>query len=48
MTKRFTDETALGRLATGHDIAEAVYFLASKAAGAITGEILTVSGGYRL
>lgn len=48
LTKRFTDETALGRLATGHDIAEAVYFLASKAAGAITGEILTVSGGYRL
>lgn len=48
LTRRFTDETALGQLATPSDIAAAVTFLASDAACAITGEILTVSGGYRL
>ncbi|MBM7069588.1 SDR family NAD(P)-dependent oxidoreductase [Actibacterium sp. 188UL27-1] len=44
----FEKETALGRLATAQDIAAAVRFLASDKAGAITGEILTVNGGYRL
>ena len=48
LTKAFTDETALGRLATAHDIGQAVAFLASDASSSITGEILTVSGGYRL
>lgn len=48
LTKLFTDETALGRLASAHDIAQAVVFLASEAASSITGEVLTVSGGYRL
>lgn len=41
-----TADTALGRLATPEDIAAAVRFLAQ--APAITGEVLTVSAGYRL
>lgn len=48
LSKLFTDDTALGKLATPEDIAEAVHFLASDSARAITGEVLTVSGGYRL
>lgn len=44
----FIDDTALGRLGTPEDIAAAVSFLASDAARFITGEVLTVSGGYRL
>ncbi|MFD1509361.1 SDR family NAD(P)-dependent oxidoreductase [Lacimonas salitolerans] len=48
LTARFIEMTALGSLATPQDIAQAVRFLASPAAAAITGEILTVSGGYRL
>lgn len=35
----------LGRLETPQDVAEAVLFLASQAAGFITGEALNVSGG---
>lgn len=48
LTKAFVDMTALGRLATPQDIASAVRFLASDTAASITGEVLTVSGGYRL
>ena len=48
LTKAFVDMTALGRLATPQDIASAVRFLASDGAACITGEVLTVSGGYRL
>lgn len=48
LTQAFVDLTALGRLAEPSDIADAVCFLASKHARAITGEVLTVSGGYRL
>ena len=48
LVKAFTDLTAMGRLATPDDIAQAVRFLTSEAASSITGEILTVSGGYRL
>lgn len=48
LTQLFVDMTALGRLAKAEDIAAAVRFLASPQAGAITGEVLTVSGGYRL
>ena len=40
------DMTASGRLAEPSDIADAVCFLASDRARAITGEVLTVSGGY--
>ena len=44
----FVQETALGRIGEPRDIARAVRFLASDQAGFITGEVLTVSGGYRL
>ncbi|MEH6644162.1 SDR family NAD(P)-dependent oxidoreductase [Sulfitobacter sp.] len=48
LTQAFVEMTALGRLAEPSDIADAVCFLASDRARAITGEVLTVSGGYRL
>lgn len=44
----FIQDTALGRLGTPEDVARAVRFLLSDAAGFITGNVLTVSGGYRL
>lgn len=48
LRKRFIADTALGRLGTPDDIAAVVRFLASDRAGFMTGEVLTVSGGYRL
>lgn len=48
LVRFFVKDTALGRLATPADIAAAIRFLASDAAACITGEVLTVSGGYRL
>lgn len=45
---KFVEMTALGRSGLPEDIAKAVRFLASDDASFITGEILTVSGGYRL
>jgi NAD(P)-dependent dehydrogenase (short-subunit alcohol dehydrogenase family) len=44
----FVKDTALGRPGVPQDIASAVRFLCSDAASFITGEVLTVSGGYRL
>lgn len=44
----FLAETALGRLGVPQDIARVVRFLAGEDAGFVTGETLTVSGGYRL
>lgn len=44
----FVSETALGRAATPADVADAVRYLATGASGFVTGEVLTVSGGYRL
>ena len=44
----FVKDTALGRIGTPRDIARAVRFLAGEAAAFVTGEVLTVSGGYRL
>lgn len=48
LVAQFADMTALGRLATPEDIAAVVRFLSSESAGFITGEVLNVSGGYRL
>ncbi len=48
LVKMFSDQTALGRIACPEDIAKAVRFLAGDEASFITGEVLTVSGGYRL
>ena len=44
----FVKDTALGRVGRPDDIAGVVRFLLSDAAGFITGETITVSGGYRL
>ena len=48
LKQAFVDMTALGRMGTPQDIAHVVQFLISDAASFITGEVLTVSGGYRL
>jgi NAD(P)-dependent dehydrogenase (short-subunit alcohol dehydrogenase family) len=40
--------TALGRFGRPTDIAEVVHFLASPAGGWVTGQIIEVSGGFRL
>lgn len=48
LVQQFVDMTALGRPGLPEDIASVVRFLASDAAGFITGEVITVSGGYRL
>lgn len=48
LVQLFVKDTALGRAGVPEDIAPVVRFLASDAAGFITGEVITVSGGYRL
>lgn len=48
LVEAFVKETALGRPGRPDDIAGAVRFLVSPDASFITGETLTVSGGYRL
>jgi 3-oxoacyl-[acyl-carrier protein] reductase len=42
------DQTPLGRLGAPEDIARAVAFLASEKADFITGQVLTVDGGFIL
>lgn len=46
--ERAVDETALGRLATPEDCADAVVFLCSDRARHITGEVIQVDGGQYL
>lgn len=48
LVAKFVEMTALGRIGIPEDIAKAVRFLASDEASFITGQILDVSGGYRL
>jgi NAD(P)-dependent dehydrogenase (short-subunit alcohol dehydrogenase family) len=48
LRQAFIGMTALGRMGRPEDIAAAVRFLVSDSAAFITGETLTVSGGYRL
>ncbi|WP_171185877.1 SDR family NAD(P)-dependent oxidoreductase [Ruegeria sp. HKCCC2117] len=48
LTELFVKDTALGRVGVPEDIAKVVRFLASDEAGFITGEVLGVTGGYRL
>ena len=43
--KNFAEQTPLGRNGTAEDIAKAILFLASDAAGFITGEYIAVNGG---
>jgi 3-oxoacyl-[acyl-carrier protein] reductase len=47
MQKQTEAQTPLGRIGQPQDIARAAVFLASAESGWITGETLTVAGGYR-
>ena len=40
------EKTPLGRIADPHEIAEAIFFLASEKASFITGQTLTADGGF--
>ncbi|MBR4870096.1 MAG: SDR family oxidoreductase, partial [Oscillospiraceae bacterium] len=44
--QQLSEETPLGRLGMPEDIAGAVAFLASDKASFITGQVLTVDGGF--
>ena len=42
----FVEEIPLGRMGDSYEIAQAIYFLASESADYITGQVLSVNGGY--
>ena len=48
MREKWAKSYALRRLGTPQDVANAVVFLASDAAGFITGQTLSASGGYSM
>lgn len=48
MLPQLAEETPLHRLGTPEDIAHAAAFLASEKADFITGQVLTVDGGFIL
>jgi 3-oxoacyl-[acyl-carrier protein] reductase len=41
----FMDQIPLGRIGTPEDVAEAVYWLCTDAAGYVTGQVIQVNGG---
>ncbi len=43
--EQLAEETPLGRIGTPEEVAEGIYFLASSAAGFITGQVLQINGG---
>ncbi len=47
MEEIFLSRTPLGRIGEPHDVANVIAFLASPQAAWITGEAITVSGGFR-
>lgn len=46
--RRLLERIPLGRTATGHDVAEVVAFLCTRAAGYVTGQSLNVDGGWQM
>ncbi|MDD3194084.1 MAG: 3-oxoacyl-ACP reductase FabG [Oscillospiraceae bacterium] len=46
--QQLAEETPLGRLGTGNDVAALALFLASDQAGFITGQVICVDGGFAL
>lgn len=46
--KELKNQTPLNRLGTPQDVADAVYFLASDKSNFITGQVITVDGGFAL
>ncbi len=46
--QELAEETALGRIGTPEDVAEAIAFLASEKSGFITGQIIPVNGGFHI
>ena len=44
--RALAEDTPLGRLGTAEDAAKAIAFLASEEADFITGQVLSVSGGF--
>ena len=44
--RELREETPLGRLGTPRDVAEALWYLASEEASFITGQVLSVNGGF--
>ena len=47
LVKHYTDRAALRRYGQPDEIAGAVVYLASESAGFVTGQLLTIDGGYR-
>ena len=45
---RYDEQIPLGRMGSAADVAAVVAFLASEAAGYVTGEVIRVDGGLRM
>lgn len=43
---RLAEQTPLGRIGQPEEVADSIYFLASEAAGFVTGQILGINGGF--